>query len=149
MEGYTIGQLATAAGVPTSTIRFYERQGLVKPDFRTGGNYRGYAATTLQRLKFIRSAQATGLNLHDIESLLRLTFSSDPPCEEVLNLMRKRLEEIRQRVKELRHVEKVLAKSLNGCCKGNGPDICDDICRINGCDPADCKPAKKKIRASA
>ena len=36
-------------------------------------------------------AQATGLSLHDIESLLQLTFSSEQPCDEVLSLMRARL----------------------------------------------------------
>ncbi|HWE03941.1 MAG TPA: MerR family transcriptional regulator [Tepidisphaeraceae bacterium] len=149
MDGYTIGQFAAAAGVPTSTIRFYERAGLVKPDFRTGGNYRGYGAAALRRLKFIRSAQATGLSLCDIESLLQLTFCDDPPCEQVLAMMRNRLEEIRKRVKELRHVEKVLAKSLSRCCKGDGPDLCDDIRRMKGRLPVACKPIGKKIGARA
>jgi MerR family mercuric resistance operon transcriptional regulator len=144
MTGYTIGQLATAAGVPTSTIRFYERAGLLTPDFRTDGNYRGYSGATLERLKFIRSAQATGLNLQDIESLLQLTFSDEQPCDEVLALMRKRLQEIKGRIKELRHVEKVLAKSLSECCKGNEPDICDDICRLKGADPIKYKALSKK-----
>ena len=40
MTAYTIGQLASAANVPTSTVRFYERAALLKPDARTGGNYR-------------------------------------------------------------------------------------------------------------
>ncbi|MDB5291363.1 MAG: heavy metal-responsive transcriptional regulator [Phycisphaerales bacterium] len=149
MDAYTIGQLAAAAGVPTSTVRFYERAGLVKPDFRTGGNYRGYGALALERLKFIRSAQATGLSLQDIESLLQLTFSTQQPCAEVLTLMRKRLEEIRKRIKELLHVEKVLAKSLDSCCTGAGRDICDDICRLKGADPAWCKPSKKKCNPRA
>ena len=121
MNGFTIGELASAAGVPTSTVRFYERAGLVKPDFRTGANYRGYSTGTLERLRFIRSAQATGLSLQDVESLLQLTFSSERPCDDVLALMRKRLGEIRGRIKELRHVEKVLTKSLDECCKGTAP----------------------------
>jgi len=153
MEGYSIGQLAGAAGVPTSTVRFYERAGLVKPDFRTGGNYRGYSSATLERLRFIRSAQATGFSLHDIESLLRLTFSSEPPCDEVLALTRTRLEEVRQRIKELHQVEKILAKSLKECCQGDAPDICDEICRLKGCDPTACrtsrKPPGKKSRQRA
>jgi DNA-binding transcriptional MerR regulator len=40
MRTYSIGQLATAAVVATSIVRFYERAGLPKPDARTGGNYR-------------------------------------------------------------------------------------------------------------
>lgn len=130
MDGYSIGQLAKAAKVPTSTIRYYERSGLLKADFRTGGNYRGYTPRALERLRFIRSAQATGFSLQDVEELLKLTYSPDPPCDEVLSLMRKRLAELQERIRELRHVEKALARSLEACCKGKGPDICDDICRL-------------------
>lgn len=132
MDAYTIGQLATAANVPTSTIRYYERSGLLKPDFRTGGNYRGYTPNALERLRFIRSAQATGFSLQDVLELLKLTYSSDPPCDEVLSLMRGRLAQLREKIQELRHVEKALARSLDDCCKGKGPDLCDDICRLKG-----------------
>lgn len=135
MTGYSIGQLATAAGVPTSTLRYYERSGLLTPDFRTGGNYRGYSADALERLRFIRSAQATGFSLEDVEGLLKLTYSPDPPCDEVLAEMRRRLAELRQKIKELRQVEQALAKSLEGCCKGAGPDLCDDIRRLKGKRP--------------
>ena len=54
----TIGQLAHATGVPTSTVRYYERVGLFKPDARTRSNYRSYSARAVERLRFIRAAQA-------------------------------------------------------------------------------------------
>jgi MerR family transcriptional regulator, mercuric resistance operon regulatory protein len=145
MQTYSIGQLAKLVGVPTSTVRFYERIGLIKPDFRTGGNYRGYTAATLDRLRFVRSAQATGLSLEDIEALLKLTHSTEPPCDEVLWLMRRRLDEIRQRIKDLRQVEKVLAKSLHQCCKGDGRDICREVCRLSGSHADVYKPSKRKL----
>ena len=91
MKGFTIGPLASAVGVPTSTLRFYERAGLLKPDARTGGNYREYGEKALDRLRFIRSAQATGFSLDDIREFLSLTHSDDPPCEEVLTLTKKLL----------------------------------------------------------
>lgn len=43
-DAMTIGELARAAGVPTSTVRFYERRGLLKPDARTQANYRTYTS---------------------------------------------------------------------------------------------------------
>jgi len=130
MNGFSIGQLAKAAGVPTSTLRYYGRSGLLKPDFRTGGNYRGYTSEALERLRFIRSAQATGFSLEDVKGLLKMTYSPDPPCDEVLSLMRSRLADLRQKIAELRSVESRLAKSLDQCCKGKGPDLCDDIRRL-------------------
>ena len=130
MRTYSIGQLAEAVGVPTSTVRFYERAGLLKPDGRTGGNYRTYGERSLERLRFIRSAQATGFSLDDVHELLRLTYSDEPPCEEVLTLTKKRLDEVRDRIKELRHVERVLTKSLADCCTGSSPDLCNEITRL-------------------
>jgi MerR family mercuric resistance operon transcriptional regulator len=138
MEVFTIGQLAKCAGVPTSTLRYYERSGLLKPDARTGGNYRAYGERSLSRLKFIRSAQATGFSLDDIRELLSLTHD-DEPCEEVITLTQKRLTEVRERIKELRHVEKVLAKSLTTCCTGNSPDLCDEIAKLKGPAGPSCK----------
>src|SRR5262249_47783320 len=132
MPGYTIGQLARAADVPVSTLRFYERAGLLNPDARTGGNYRAYSESSLAKLKFIRSAQATGFSLDDVRELLTLTNSEEPPCEEVLALTRKRLGEIRERLKALQHIEKVLASSLDACCTGDAPDLCSALTTLGG-----------------
>ena len=57
-SGMTIGQLAKAIDVPTSTVRFYEREGLRKPSARSASNYRLYTKWDLERLRFIRAAQA-------------------------------------------------------------------------------------------
>lgn len=130
MQGYTIGQLAREAGVPISTVRFYERSGLLKPDFRTGANYRGYSPASLGRLRFIRSAQATGFSLADITELLDLTSSDEPPCDGVVSLLSHRLAEVRERIKELRNIEKALTRSLTDCCQGKGPDLCMEITRL-------------------
>ena len=144
MEGYTIGQLAKAARVPTSTVRYYERAGLLKPEFRTGGNYRGYSDRALERLRFIRSAQATGFSLADIIELLSLTSSEDSPCDDVVSLLGRRLADVRERIRELRDIERVLAKSLKGCCAGNEPDLCDEIVKLRG-KPSGQTSTKRKL----
>src|SRR2546430_15542359 len=120
---YTIGQLARAADVPSSTVRFYERRGLLKPDARTRSNYRTYSARAVERLKFIRAAQATGFNLKDIKEMLALTYADDPPCAEVASLIDRRLEDIKQRLRELKRVSRALTLARESCCKG-GLDWC-------------------------
>src|SRR5438105_4117907 len=120
-ETMTIGVLAKAAEVPTSTVRFYERRGLLKPDARTQSNYRAYSARSAERLRFIRAAQATGFSLKDIREMLALTYSDDPPCAEVTALINRRLSDVRQRLRELKRVESALTRAHNSCCKG-GPD---------------------------
>ena len=136
MTSLTIGQLASAAGVPTSTVRYYERAGLVKPDFRTGGNYRGYGAATLERLKFIRSAQAIGLSLGDVRRMLELANDSREPCREVVQLAEKRLAEVRQQLKHLKTVEKMLAKAVKHCCS-HDDGLCNRVVHLKKiCPPA-------------
>jgi MerR family mercuric resistance operon transcriptional regulator len=147
MQELTIGQLAAAAGVPTSTVRFYERRGLLKPDARTGSNYRAYTPRSVERLKFIRAAQATGFSLKDVRGMLDLTYSDDPPCEEVATLIQTRLADVKERLRELRRVERALDTALKTCCKG-GPDWCNEIERLKGsgrtCPPE--KPPKNSRR---
>jgi DNA-binding transcriptional MerR regulator len=135
---YTIGLLARAAKVPVSTVRFYERRGLLKPDARTAANYRTYSAQSVERLKFIRAAQANGFSLKDIREMLALTDSDDPPCAEVAALIERRLEDIRRRLRELRRVDRALTLALKSCCKG-GPDWCNEIERLKGRTP---KPSR-------
>ncbi len=106
----SIGELAKAADVPTSTVRYYERAGILRPSGRSASNYRVYSDQELERLRFIRAAQATGFTLADIKSLLR-----PAGCSKVQALIEERLSEVAERMKELRHVDRVLRASLKEC----------------------------------
>src|SRR6266849_1946834 len=77
---YTIGRLAREAGVPAATVRYHERSRLHRPDGRTDGNYRIYGPEALERLRFIRAAQAIGLALEDITTLLDFRDGRTAPC---------------------------------------------------------------------
>ena len=66
---HTIGEVAERAGVATSTIRYYERRGLLAPDSRQSGQRR-YRDPTLRRLVFIGMLQDATLGLDDIEAIL-------------------------------------------------------------------------------
>ena len=80
---YTIGLLARTADVPTSTVRDYERSRLLHPDALTDGNDRVYEPAALERLRFIRAAQAIGLTFEDIATLLDFRDGRTAPCREV------------------------------------------------------------------
>ena len=121
---YTISQLANAAGIPTTTVRYYERVGLVEPEDRSQGNYRLYSDSSLDRLRFIRAAQATGFTLDDVKSLLSDGSGGTPTCGNVQGLIEKRLAEIEKRLKDLRHVQQVLKSALERCRKQKRTDCC-------------------------
>ena len=112
---YTIGSLARAAAVPSSTIRYYERAGLLRPEGRSAGNYRRYSERSLERLAFIRAAQANGFTLKDVQGLLRLQDGAAAPCGEVQALVEARLGELEERLRELRSLRSVLRAALERC----------------------------------
>ncbi len=114
-DRYTIGQLARHVGVPTSTVRYYERRGLLRPERRTRGNYRLYGEDALDRLRFTRSAQAAGFTLADITALLQFRDGDLAPCGDVQALTRARLDSVAAQIDELQHVQKMLRRWLRVC----------------------------------
>ncbi len=106
----TIGELAKAADVAASTVRYYERTGLLRRPPRSASNYRLYGEEDVYRVRFIRAAQATGFTLDDVAELLRPS-----PCRKVQRRIEERLDEVSARMKDLRHVQRVLKSALTTC----------------------------------
>ncbi|MBE1468485.1 redox-sensitive transcriptional activator SoxR [Kibdelosporangium phytohabitans] len=65
----TVGELARRAGVPVSTLHFYETKGLISSR-RTAGNQRRFRRDTLRRIAFIRIGQRVGVPLNTIAEVL-------------------------------------------------------------------------------
>jgi len=66
------GELARTAGVNLQTIRFYERQGLLRKPLRTASGYRSYEQSDLERVLFIKRNQEIGFTLAEIKQLIDL-----------------------------------------------------------------------------
>ena len=120
---YTVGQLARAAEVPTTTVRYYERVGLVRPQDRSVGNYRLYGDESLEAIKFIRSAQSIGFTLDNVKTLLSMRHRANASCCQVQSLIEERLADVDRRLKDLRHVRTVLKAAL-ARCRENEPQGC-------------------------
>lgn len=82
-----IGEVADASGVSTKTIRYYESIGLLDEPRRTESGYRDYGADTIDRLRFVRDAQATGLTLAEIASVLELKHAGERSCHHTTALL--------------------------------------------------------------
>jgi DNA-binding transcriptional MerR regulator len=87
--------------VPAKTIRFWEDQRLLPPPDRTPSGYRDYRPAVLERLAFIRYAQAAGLTLQAIRQVLEVRDGGQPPCVQVTELIARRLTEVEVRLAEL------------------------------------------------
>src|SRR5689334_22419187 len=119
----SIGAVAAQAGVATSTIRYYERRGLLAPDGRASGQRR-YRVETLRRLVFIGMLQDAGLALDEIEAILRATTVAEWKA-----IAARRLEALDDHIAELQQAREVLAATL--FCRYDHP-MTD--CRIMGAE---------------
>ncbi len=78
MDGLKISEVAERAGVATSTVRYYERIGLVPSPARTPAGYRAYDDAAEARLLFISRAKRLGLSLEQIAELLGIDVRPRP-----------------------------------------------------------------------
>ncbi len=118
-----IGQVADALGIPTRTVRFYERRGLLPEPQRAENGYRVYDQISLARLEFIRSAQTAGLTLAEIASIVHVRDNGIAPCSHVDALLETKLADVRDRRRHLADLEAELVQLLD---------------RSGHLDPADC-----------
>ena len=91
--------------------------------------------SAVERLRFIRAAQAAGFTLTDVSGLLDLRDGSRAPCREVETLIEKRLAEITAKRKELWSLEEVLRASLQLCRATLNKSHCDVIENLSGDSP--------------
>ncbi len=111
-ERLTIGQLASLAAVTPDTLRYYERLRLWPAPPRTNGGYRLYDPSLVERIGFIRKAQALGLSLDEVREILRVADQGTPPCEHVRATLTRRLHDVDARIAELEALRRTLARAL-------------------------------------
>lgn len=108
-----IGEVAKQSGVGIETLRFYEKLGLLGRPARTASGYRLYDSETLERLDFIKRAQVLGFSLAEIARIIAEKQAGQSPCAEVRNIVRARLKELDERMKEMQRYRKELAAALD------------------------------------
>jgi MerR family transcriptional regulator, copper efflux regulator len=124
---FTIGALAKVTGVSTPTIRYYEEIGLLPPANRTASGQRSYDQDDLGRLTFIKQCRDFGFGIDQVRVLLDLSISPDRDCAETRDIAQKHLDEVRQRLAELRALESRLENFVTRCnvaCAGGSGQDC-------------------------
>ncbi len=96
-----IGQLAEATDTTTKTIRYYESIGLLAEPRRLPSGYREYDEAAIDRLRFIRESQASGLSLAEIQSILELKDAGATSCEHSAALLQRHLDDLDTQIERL------------------------------------------------
>jgi DNA-binding transcriptional MerR regulator len=117
----TIGRAAEILGVATSTLRYYQKLGLLVPASRSRAGYRMYAPEDMDRGRFIRSAQAAGFALEDIRALMSLQPDDPASCKAaVVGLIEQRLKDVDRKLADLKRVRETLRQARQRCRSSKG-----------------------------
>ncbi len=114
-KSYTVGQLAKVANVNIQTVRFYDRQGILKPASRTEAGYRIYDKEGVKRLNFIVQAKELGFSLKEIKEFLELRVQSVQTCDRVRKKTTEKLNDIQNKIAHLKKLEKTFKKLIGDC----------------------------------
>ena len=126
MTTLTISQLARRTGVPATTLRYYEKAGILPAPARTDSGYRRYDEGAVARLAFVQRAKSLGIELDDIAELVRLWDGEE--CGPVQEQLRAKVHD--QRAATARRLEELTQLSTDldavaatlGASETCGPD---------------------------
>ena len=107
-----IGEVSQASGIGIEALRFYERSGLLGKPVRSMSGYRLYDEGILERLAFIKKAQTLGFSLDEIRKIITDAQHGSSPCKEVREIVRQRLAELDEKMREMKRYRKELAQTL-------------------------------------
>ncbi len=131
-----IGELAAQVDVTPKTVRYYESIGVLPEPDRGPSGYRDYDDEAVERLRFVRDAQATGLTLAEISSVLELKDAGSGSCQHTTELLKRHLSELDQQIERLQEARAELVR-LSERAQGLDPASCTDPNRcqvISGSD---------------
>jgi MerR family copper efflux transcriptional regulator len=124
-----IGDVAERTGLSAPTIRYYESIGLLTRPTRSPTGYRPYSAANLEELGFIKKAQSLGFSLEEIAEILKLSRQGATPCAHVLELARRHLAAVSERIDQLTRFREQLAGEISKW-DGQGQPSCAGLCTI-------------------
>lgn len=114
---WRIGEAAHRSGVSPATMRYYEKEGLLRPGSREGNRYRLYSEADVHRLRFIRLCRAMDMSLAEVRTLLALEQHPSADAHVACRTIDEHLAHVRTRLQELQALELDL-HALRGRCDG-------------------------------
>ena len=139
---YRIGELAERSGLSAHTLRYYEKEGLLKASHRSESGYRQYSKQDLQQALFIAQGREAGFSLEDISHLMAIRLDKDHhTCQEVTEITQQKLDQVNKKITELMAIKDGLEKMLAVCC--GGPESATECSILSLLETTDSVPEKQ------
>jgi MerR family transcriptional regulator, copper efflux regulator len=115
-DSMLISELAKKSSLPIDTIRFYEKKGLLDVGLiqRRNNNYREYTEDSLERLRLIQRAKRLGFTLIEIQEWIEDLESNQLTVDQKQGILGQKLEQIEERMNELKEMKCYLLEKLAG-----------------------------------
>ena len=105
---YTIGEMAKRLGVAPSTLRYYDKEGLLPFVERSSSGIRMFKDADFEWLQVIECLKKTGMSLTDIKHFIEMSMQGDETIDERLALMIKQKEAVKAQIDDLSKTLKTL-----------------------------------------
>ena len=136
MATFTTSKLARQGGVNLESVRFYEREGLLRKPARTAGGYRMFTHDDVRSVLFIKRAQELGFSLKEIKELLALRFAPNRCCSDVRARAQAKLDDIDRNLSDLKRMRKTLSRLTRACSRRGQADVCPILDALDSSTPA-------------
>lgn len=113
----TIGKVAQRSRVSADSLRYYEREGLVRPASKSEAGYRLYSEEAIRRIGFIKHAQACGFSLAEIRELLELRATDKACCGDMYRVAVQKKLQLEHKVEALTAMVAALARLIESCSR--------------------------------
>lgn len=100
---YTVGEMAKMLGVPASTLRYYDKEGLLPFVERSAGGIRMFRESDLEWLRVIGCMKKAGMSLRDIRQYMELVIQGDDTIDARLEIFRRQRKTLETQMAELQH----------------------------------------------
>lgn len=105
---YTVGETAKILNIAPSTLRFYDKEGLLPFIERSNGGIRVFKEDDFNWLFIINCLKKSGLSIKDIKTYIDMTLKGDETIDERLEMFRKQHEKVIKQMDELRKTLDIL-----------------------------------------
>ncbi len=119
-----IGELAKRTACSVLTIRFYEKEGLIRKPKRTEKNYRLYTVEDVERIQFILNCRSLNMSLNEIRQLLAYKDHPQQNCSNVNALIDSHIGMIEENIRRQNQLIEQLSHLRS---------TCDGLCTIDQC----------------
>ena len=105
---YTIKEMSELTGLPPSTLRYYDKQGLLPSLKRDSNNVRMFSEDDYRALRLIECLKESGLSIKDIKHFVDMASKGDEALTDRLNIFLRRREILKQELEDLQAVLSVI-----------------------------------------